>query len=93
MGYPSADRGALAELAADPALLEAITLMVDDAAQLDLIGAARAGRAVRVCLDVDASLRIGRLHLGVRRSPLRTPADAAGAGPRGRDPGLARRRA
>ncbi|HVU93379.1 MAG TPA: amino acid deaminase/aldolase [Jatrophihabitans sp.] len=71
LGYPSVDRGALHELGTDPALLEAITLMVDDVAQLDL-----APRGARVCLDVDASLRIGRLHLGVRRSPLRTPADA-----------------
>jgi D-serine deaminase-like pyridoxal phosphate-dependent protein len=72
LGYPSADRGALRELGSDPALLDAVTLMVDDAAQLDL-----APRGARVCLDVDASLRLGRLHLGVRRSPLRTPEDAA----------------
>src|SRR5690606_17170390 len=32
---------------------------------------------IRVCLDIDASLRVGPLHLGVRRSPLRTPQDAA----------------
>ena len=29
-----------------------------------------------VALDVDASLRVGRLHLGVRRSPTRTPGQA-----------------
>jgi D-serine deaminase-like pyridoxal phosphate-dependent protein len=73
LGYPSVDRGALRDLTADPAALERITLMVDDEAQLDLLPA---GAPVRVCIDVDASLRIGRLHLGVRRSPLRTPADA-----------------
>lgn len=71
MGYPTVDRTALAELAAEPELVEAITLMVDDVAQLDLISG-----PARVCLDIDASLRIGRLHLGVRRSPVRTPADA-----------------
>ena len=73
LGYPSVDRGALDELAADERGLEAITLMVDDAEQLELVPRA----PVRVCLDVDASLRIGRLHLGVRRSPVRTPAQAA----------------
>jgi D-serine deaminase-like pyridoxal phosphate-dependent protein len=73
LGYPSADRGALRELAAEPALVDAITLMVDDVAQLDLLPA---GAPVRVCVDVDASLRIGRLHLGVRRSPIRTPTQA-----------------
>jgi D-serine deaminase-like pyridoxal phosphate-dependent protein len=77
LGYPSADRGALAELASDPALVEAITLMVDGAEQLALARAAAGDAPLRVCLDVDASLRIGRVHLGVRRSPLRTPADAA----------------
>lgn len=73
MGYPSADRQALAELAATPEALESITLMVDECGQLDLLPKA----PLRVCLDVDASLRIGRLHLGVRRSPLRTPSEAA----------------
>ncbi|MEP7019980.1 MAG: alanine racemase [Pseudonocardiales bacterium] len=77
LGYPSADRGALAELAADPALVEAITLMADSTGQFALARAVAGDVALRVCLDVDASLRIGRVHLGVRRSPLRTPADAA----------------
>jgi D-serine deaminase-like pyridoxal phosphate-dependent protein len=77
LGYPSAERAALAELAADPALVEAITLMVDDPEQLALARGAGPRVPLRVCLDVDASLRIGRAHLGVRRSPLRTPAEAA----------------
>ena len=77
MGYPAADRGALAELVADPGLVEAITLMIDDPAQLALVRAASATAPARICLDIDASLRIGRLHLGVRRSPLRTAGDAA----------------
>lgn len=103
VGYPTADAAAVAELAADPTLRAAVTLMVDDAAHLALIeravatagagepraaggaGAAGDGR-VRVCLDVDASLEVGpaglgrraRAHLGVRRSPLREPAEVAG---------------
>ncbi|MEV6767052.1 amino acid deaminase/aldolase [Nocardia sp. NPDC051030] len=79
LGYPTADRAALAELAADPMLLDAITLMIDDTAQLDLIRAAIGTEKIapRVCLDVDASLRVGPLHLGVRRSPIRTPEQAA----------------
>jgi D-serine deaminase-like pyridoxal phosphate-dependent protein len=76
LGYPSADRGALAELGSDPALHDVITLMVDDVQQLELIRSVT-DAPLRVCLDVDASLRIGRLHLGVRRSPVRTPAAAA----------------
>ncbi|SUA73045.1 Predicted amino acid aldolase or racemase [Nocardia otitidiscaviarum] len=79
LGYPTADRAALAELAADDTLRAAITLMVDDVDQLDFIRAAVGTEHVhpRVCLDVDASLRIGPLHLGVRRSPIRTPEQAA----------------
>jgi len=77
LGYPSADRAALSELGADPALTDAITLMVDDTEQLALARVATGDAALRVCLDVDASLRVGRLHLGVRRSPLRTPAATA----------------
>ncbi|MFF0491708.1 amino acid deaminase/aldolase [Nocardia sp. NPDC004068] len=79
LGYPTAHRAALAELGGDETLRAAITLMIDDVAQLDLIDAVLAGRRARprVCLDVDASLRIGPLHLGVRRSPIRTPEQAA----------------
>lgn len=84
MGYPTVDEGALAELAADPVAAAAVTLMVDDVLQVDLAqrAAASGGHRLRVCLDVDASLRIqvGPLtaHLGVRRSPVHTPQDAAG---------------
>lgn len=78
LGYPTVHRAALAELGADPVLLASITLMIDDVAQLELIRAALGTARVRprVCVDVDASLRIGRLHLGVRRSPIRTPEQA-----------------
>jgi len=79
LGYPTVDRAALAELAADETLLSSITLMIDDIAHLDLIRAALGTGRIRpqVCLDVDASLRLGPVHLGVRRSPLRTPEQAA----------------
>jgi D-serine deaminase-like pyridoxal phosphate-dependent protein len=88
MGYPTADRGALVALAANPVLVESITLMVDDAQQLGLIRSVTADAPLRVCLDVDASLRIGRLHLGVRRSPIRTPAEAAALAQLATDHGL-----
>ena len=48
--------------------------MVDDVAQLDLVSqcAPEGPAPIRVCLDLDASLRLldGRVHLGVRRSPV-----------------------
>jgi D-serine deaminase-like pyridoxal phosphate-dependent protein len=76
IGYPTADRAALAELAGDALLREQITLMVDDRRQLDFL-TEHARSDLRICLDIDASLRIGPAHLGVRRSPVRTPAKAA----------------
>ncbi len=73
LAYPSADRAGYAELASDAKLARAVTVMVDDPAQLDLIDRARGdGREeVRVCLELDTSLRLfgGRLRIGARRSP------------------------
>lgn len=82
VGYPTAERAALRALAGDERAAAAVTLMVDGTAQLDLVDAVvpPARRPVlRVCLDVDASLRLagGRVHVGVRRSPLHD-AEAAG---------------
>ncbi|MFB6397253.1 amino acid deaminase/aldolase [Polymorphospora lycopeni] len=81
VAYPSADRQALAELAADGDLAAAVTITVDSVEQLDAVDAAAppARRPeIRVCLELDASWRPlgGRLHLGVRRSPVHTPAAA-----------------
>jgi D-serine deaminase-like pyridoxal phosphate-dependent protein len=74
MGYPTVHRAALRELAADPEAATRITLMIDDIEHLAFIKAATGGgERIRLCLDVDASLRILGQHLGVRRSPLRTP--------------------
>lgn len=67
LGYPTVDREALRQVQGAP-----VTLMVDDLAQLEY-----APPGMAVCLDVDASLRLGRVHLGVRRSPLRTPEQVA----------------
>jgi D-serine deaminase-like pyridoxal phosphate-dependent protein len=107
VAYPTVDRAAIAELAADPGAAASITLMVDCVEHLDLIEAALAGSAtegptlegptlegptpagplpagppapIRVAIDVDASYRprgSDRVHLGVRRSPIRTPQQAA----------------
>lgn len=79
MGYPSVDRTALAEVVNDRVLSGRITLMVDDVAQLDIVRDATDSDLLkpRICIDVDASLRIGPLHIGVRRSPLREPEQVA----------------
>jgi len=79
VGYPTTDRAAIAELAQlederPPAL------MIDSTDHLDLIDAAAPGRRrpLRVCIEFDTSLELGRgrVRIGPRRSPLRTPDEA-----------------
>lgn len=74
VGYPTADRGAIARLAASPELAARVTLMVDSVAHLDLIDAVvpPAERAtIRLCLELDSSWDAPVLgHIGVYRSPL-----------------------
>ncbi|MFI8989975.1 alanine racemase [Streptomyces antimycoticus] len=80
LAYPSTDRDGFATLTGDPKLAEAVTVMVDDHTQLDLIDSVRAGtEEVRVCLELDTSLRMlgGRVRVGALRSPLREPEQLA----------------
>lgn len=82
LAYPTADREALAELAVvtaeDP--LAAPAVMVDSPEHLDLIEAAGAGigAPVRVCIEIDVSWWVlgGRIKVGPKRSPLRSPVAA-----------------
>jgi D-serine deaminase-like pyridoxal phosphate-dependent protein len=80
VGYPTADRAAIARLAADEQLASRVTIMVDDVAQLDLVDAVAvpgARAVIRVAIELDASFRSRLLgHVGVRRSPVHEPADA-----------------
>jgi len=54
-----------------------VRAVVDSDAHIDLFARAASGQAGRLslCIDIDVSWRLlaGRLHLGVRRSPIRTP--------------------
>jgi D-serine deaminase-like pyridoxal phosphate-dependent protein len=80
LAYPSAERRALARLGELDGERPPI-LMIDSTAHLDLIdaAAARRRRAIRVCLEFDTSLALagGRVRIGPKRSPLRTPAQVA----------------
>jgi D-serine deaminase-like pyridoxal phosphate-dependent protein len=82
VGYPTADREALARLGTDEKLGSRVTIMVDSVAQLDLVDAAIAPAArkpIRVAIELDASWDSALLgHTGVYRSPVHTP-DAARA--------------
>ena len=83
VGYPTTDRAALEQLAAHAAKRPDShpALMVDDAAQLDLIEAAARplGATIRVAIDIDPSWWVagGRLaKIGPKRSPIRTAEQA-----------------
>ncbi len=79
VAYPTADREALAELGRLDSERRPI-LMVDSLEQLDLIARASgpSGRPIRVCLELDVGWWVlgGRVKVGVKRSPVRTPAQA-----------------
>ncbi|GAA1629962.1 amino acid deaminase/aldolase [Nonomuraea maheshkhaliensis] len=83
VAYPTADRHALAALAADQDAARRITVTIDSAAHLDFIDAAVAhvhSRAeLRTCLDIDAGYLAlgGRFRAGALRSPVREPDQAA----------------
>jgi D-serine deaminase-like pyridoxal phosphate-dependent protein len=78
VAYPSVDLPALRAVATDDLLRSQVTLTVDSVEHVrwlrDTVGADVAGLGVAV--DVDASLRVGPVHLGVRRSPTRSPEQA-----------------
>jgi len=83
LAYPTADRDALARLGrltdADPDRAPAV--MVDSSAHLDLIEAATADAVspLRVCIELDVGWwpLAGRVKIGPKRSPVRTPDQAA----------------
>lgn len=77
VAYPTADRSSLRDLAADEIARTQVTLCVDSGEGVAFVAdAVGAGSGIRVAIDVDASLRLGPVHLGARRSPVRTPSDA-----------------
>jgi D-serine deaminase-like pyridoxal phosphate-dependent protein len=88
VAYPTVDREALREVAGDDELRREVTVTVDSAEHVAFLRSVlgRDDSGLGVAVDVDASLRVGRLHLGVRRSPTRTPEETlavVGAAQRG----------
>lgn len=68
VAYPSVNRKALRELAADDTARESITVMVDSAELLGLLEG-----SLRVAIDIDCTLHLPGAVIGPRRSPVRTP--------------------
>lgn len=77
LAYPTVDLYAVRRLLGSTPAQEAITLMIDSPAHLDLIDTQRNGSAavVRIALDIDAGYRWGPAHVGPKRSPLSSPAE------------------
>ncbi len=82
VAYPTVSRAALRDLAGDETARRSITIMVDSVEHLDLMDRVLGADhpAIRVCLELDVSWRplatFGVVHIGTRRSPLHTPAQA-----------------
>lgn len=80
VGYPTADRASLRRLAASERLAATVTLMADSIDQLDFIDEVvppSERERLRLCLELDASWEPPLLgHVGVWRSPVRTPEQA-----------------
>jgi D-serine deaminase-like pyridoxal phosphate-dependent protein len=78
LAYPTLQRADVDELARLSKEGKTLSVAADAPEQLDALdqAAGRAGTTLRVTVDVDVAYRpFGGLHLGVRRSPLRTVAD------------------
>lgn len=89
VAYPTTDREALTALAGDELALEQVCITVDSTEQIEVLRRLLPkGAPVRVVVDIDASLRVGPAHLGVRRSPIRSPRRAAGVAKAARDAGF-----
>lgn len=82
VAYPTADREALRELAADDNARSRISVIVDSVSHLDFIDATLGADhpEIRVCLELDVSWRpLGSrvVHVGPYRSPVFTPKQAS----------------
>ena len=80
VGYPTVDRAALKALGESEKLATRVTIMIDSIEQLDFVDSViESGKrnSIRVCVELDASWKSRALgHLGVYRSPIRTPEQA-----------------
>jgi D-serine deaminase-like pyridoxal phosphate-dependent protein len=82
VGYPTADRAAISQLANSAELASRVTIMVDSIEQLDFIDAIVSPKSredIRLCVELDASWRNRVLGtIGVRRSPVYSVDDVRG---------------
>lgn len=76
VAYPSIDGAAIRKLGSAEKYRSHITLMVDCVQHLEVITKyAGTENVVRVAIDLDCTLRVKKIVIGSRRSPVRTPDD------------------
>ena len=73
VAYPTVDRDTVRAVSADPVAAEQVTFMVDLEEHVRLLAESATEHPVRVCIDVDSSLRLGPVHLGAHRSAVHSP--------------------
>ncbi|MBL9022599.1 MAG: alanine racemase [Myxococcales bacterium] len=92
VAYPTLERSAVELLTALTEEGKTVSLAVDSREAVARLSAASRGRGVslRIVICADMSLRLGRgrVHLGVRRSPLHDPEDVVLVAEAARDAGL-----
>lgn len=76
VAYPTVDVETVRAVSNDPLAAAEIAFMVDQPDHLRLLADAAAAHPVRVCLDIDCSLRIGPVSIGAHRSSIHTPDQA-----------------
>lgn len=78
VAYPSVDMATMRQVAADEVLRANIALMVDDAAHVKMASKAaeEVGGELRLAADIDCSLYLRSLLIGVHRSGIRNADDA-----------------
>ncbi len=74
IAYPSLDHHALRKALDHVQRGRRIVFMIDDVAHVDLLSQLAGDQSFEICIDLDMSVTLPGLHFGVRRSPLKTPA-------------------
>ncbi|TWP37318.1 alanine racemase [Leekyejoonella antrihumi] len=82
IAYPTVDAEVMKAVAADPVLTGRVTFMADLPEHLQMLDAAARDMPLRVCLDIDSSLRLGPVAVGAHRSTLHTAQEAGRAAER-----------
>ncbi len=79
VAYPTVDTDTIGRIAADPLLATRVTFMADLPQHLRMLDGLARDTPLRVCLDIDCSLRLGPVAVGAHRSSLHTAHEAGEA--------------